>query len=130
LAGEKVVEIITPELAVRAALVGYGRTYCGLSYDEALSIAEKAIGLAAERSDAADLFEQFDLVWGASMTAGILNPGDWNTPVHPWTTDQQIVASNLGDAYSVWHSQDRVRPAEYDDPKFVAKKPRKKKRKL
>lgn len=123
-------EIITPELAVRAALVGYGRTYCGLSYDESLSVAEKAIVLAAEGSDAADLFEQFDLVWGASMAAGILNPGDWNTPVQPLPVEQQIVASNLSDAFSVWHSQDRKRPAEYDDPKFVAKKPRKKKRKL
>ncbi len=122
--------MITPELAVRAALVGYGRTYCGLSYDEALSVAEKAIVLAANGSDAADLFEQFDLVWGASMAAGILNPGDWNTPVQPLTVDQQIVAANLSDAFSVWHSQERKRPSEYDDPKFVAKKPRKKKRKL
>jgi hypothetical protein len=122
-------EIVTPELALSAALVGYGRTYCGLSYDESLAIAEKTIELSAQNATAADVFETFDLVWGATLAAGLVNPGDWNSPVHPLSVDQQIVAASLSDSFSVWHGQERGRPVEYDDPKFVAKKPKKKKRK-
>ncbi len=122
-------EIVTPEFAVRAALVGYGRTYCGLSYDEADALADKALALASAKATAGDLFETFDLVWGASLSAGLVNPGDWNVPVHPLTVSEQIVAANLSDSFTVWHGQERKRPKEYDDPAFVADKPKKKKRK-
>jgi hypothetical protein len=122
-------EVVTPEFAVKAALVGYARTYCGLSYDEADIVAEKALELAPENSTPGDLFETFDLVWGAAMSAGLLNPGDWNVPIHPLSFEERERAAILSDSYSMWHSGDRKRPKAYDDPKFVPDVPKKKKRK-
>lgn len=122
-------EIVDPAFATKVALACFGRVYCGLSYDEAETVAEKAIANAPDSATVADLLETFDLVWGATLAAGLINPGDWNTPVHPLSMQEQIAAGHLSDSFAMYHANDRKKPKEYNDPAFVAKKPRKKKRK-
>lgn len=114
---------------MKVALTCFGRVYCGMSYDEAEAVSEKVIELASENADSGDIMEIFDLVWGATLKAGLINPGDWNTPVHPLSVEEQIRFGNLSDSFAMYHANDRKKPKEYDDPSFVARKPKKKKRK-
>lgn len=122
-------EVVSPELAAKLSLALFGRVFCGLSYDESEAIAEKTMELAAENADVSDIMEVWDLVWGATLKAGLVNPGDWNVPVHPLSVTEQMTAARLGESFAMYHAHSRKRPKEYDDPSYVARKPKKKKRK-
>ena len=115
--------------AVRVALICYGRTYHGLSYDECDAIVDRVSALWNEKFDASDAVEHFDLVWGASLKAKIVNPGDWNVPPSPLSAADNMFAAAQQERYAEMLAPERNAPVEYDMPDFVARKPKKRKRK-
>lgn len=109
--------------------VAFCRGYHGLDYDDALLVAQKAFGLLEANDDEADFFEKIDLVWGASLNAGLIEPGDWTIPVDPRPVSLQLAHSRIVDHWAMTKRDDRKRPVEYDDETFVIKKKRKNKKK-
>lgn len=109
--------------------VAFCRGYHGLDYDDSLLVVKKALELVEATDDEADFFEKIDLVWGAALADGLINPGDWTVPVDPRPKDIRRAAMNAMDHWMVKHGNRRPCPVEYDDPAFKPKKSRKKRKK-
>jgi hypothetical protein len=119
------------------ALSIHGRIYCGLDAEEALAVAEQTVELAMadNEADIVDLLDMFDDVWAASLLAGTIHD-ESTIPEHPLDNKTRVL-NNAADPeeYEMLALLPEENfgvktkpPKRYKDPKFVAVKKNKKKR--
>ena len=116
------------------ALSALGRVYCGLSAEEAVMVAEKAVEVAGSLADEVDLLDAFDDVWAASLSANLISNGLDTTPIHPLQTRERMVSiaqdeHEIEELMKLYPKDDGViRPKRYKDKSLHAIKKRTKKR--